>query len=68
VSRIGEETTAFSNRDPAYLLHPLAAWMKPADDDRHIAWLRELVRDMEPFTTGGVASHPWCEFQGGRGS
>jgi FAD/FMN-containing dehydrogenase len=28
--------------------------MEPADDDRHIAWLRELVRDMKPFTTGGV--------------
>jgi FAD/FMN-containing dehydrogenase len=54
VSRIGEDATAFSNRDPAYLLHPLAAWLEPADDDRHIAWLRELARDMEPFTTGGV--------------
>jgi hypothetical protein len=54
VSRIGEGETAFSNRESAYLLHPLAAWMDPADDDRHIAWLRGLVRDMEPFKTGGV--------------
>jgi FAD/FMN-containing dehydrogenase len=54
VSRIGEEETAFSNREAAYLLHPLAAWMEPADDERHIAWLRELVRDTEQFKTGGV--------------
>jgi FAD/FMN-containing dehydrogenase len=54
VSRIGDEETAFSNRHPAYILHPLAAWMEPEQDDRHIAWLRELVRDMEPFKTGGV--------------
>jgi hypothetical protein len=49
VSRIGDEETAFSNRGPAYLLHLLAAWMEPADDGRHIAWLRKLVRVMEPF-------------------
>jgi FAD/FMN-containing dehydrogenase len=54
VSRIADEETAFSNREPAYLLHPLAAWIEPADDERHIAWLRELVRAMEPFKTGGV--------------
>jgi FAD/FMN-containing dehydrogenase len=54
VSRIGDEETAFSNREPAYLLHPLAAWIEPSEDQRHIAWLRELVRDMEPFKTGGV--------------
>jgi FAD/FMN-containing dehydrogenase len=54
VGRIGDQETAFSNREAAYLLHPLAAWMEPADDNRHIAWLRELVRDMEPFKTGGV--------------
>jgi FAD/FMN-containing dehydrogenase len=54
VSRLGDDETAFSNREPAYLLHPLAAWMEPEDDERHIAWLRELVRDMEQFKTGGV--------------
>jgi hypothetical protein len=54
VSRVGEEETAFGNREAAYLLHPLAAWMEPADADRHITWLRQLVRDMEQFKTGGV--------------
>jgi FAD/FMN-containing dehydrogenase len=54
VSRVGDAETAFANRDAAYLLHPLAAWMEPDDDERHIAWLRELIREMEPFKTGGV--------------
>jgi FAD/FMN-containing dehydrogenase len=54
VRRVGDEETAFANRESAYLLHPLAAWMEPEDDERHIAWLRELGRDMEQFTTGGV--------------
>jgi FAD/FMN-containing dehydrogenase len=54
VSRIRDADTAFSNRDAPYILHPLAAWIDPQDDDRHISWLRELVRAMEPFKTGGV--------------
>jgi FAD/FMN-containing dehydrogenase len=54
VSRIGEAESAFSNREAAYLLHPLAAWLEREDDERHIAWLRELVAAMQPFKTGGV--------------
>jgi FAD/FMN-containing dehydrogenase len=54
VSRIQDTETAFSNREAAYLLHPLAAWLSPEDDERHIAWVRELVGAMEPFKTGGV--------------
>jgi FAD/FMN-containing dehydrogenase len=54
VSRIDDGETAFSNREAAYILHPLAAWMAREDDERHIAWLRELVAAMEPFKTGGV--------------
>jgi hypothetical protein len=54
VSRVAEEATAFANRQPTYLLHPLAAWLDPDDEERHLGWLRDLVRDMEPFKTGGV--------------
>jgi FAD/FMN-containing dehydrogenase len=54
VSRIAETESAFSNRGAAYILHPLAAWMQEKDDDRHIAWLRDLVEAMQPFKTGGV--------------
>jgi FAD/FMN-containing dehydrogenase len=54
VNRIPDAETAFRHREAAYLLHPLAAWLTPEDDDRHIAWLRDLIRDMEPFKTGGI--------------
>jgi FAD/FMN-containing dehydrogenase len=54
VSRIDDAETAFSNREAAYLLHPLAAWLAPEDDERHISWVRELTGAMEPFKTGGV--------------
>ena len=54
VSRIPEVDTAFSNRGPAYLLHPLAAWMDESEEQQQMTWHRELVRDMEPFKTGGV--------------
>jgi FAD/FMN-containing dehydrogenase len=54
VSRVEDAATAFGNRDAPYLLHPLAAWLEPEDDERHIGWLRELVREMEPFKTGGI--------------
>ncbi len=54
VSRVPEADTAFSNRGSAYLLHPLAAWAEPSDEDPQMEWLRSLVRDMEPFKTGGV--------------
>lgn len=54
VSRVADADTAFSNREHPYLLHPLAAWLDPSDDDRHIEWLRALVSEMSPFTTGGV--------------
>ena len=54
MSRVGHEETAFGNREAAYLLYPLAAWMEPEDDERHIAWLRELVRDTRQFKTGGA--------------
>lgn len=54
VSRVPDDATAFSNRQPPYLLHPLAAWQEPADDARHIDWLRALVADMREHATGGV--------------
>ena len=54
VSRVADADTAFSNREHAYLLHPLAAWLDPSDDERHIEWARTLTRDMAPFASGGV--------------
>jgi FAD/FMN-containing dehydrogenase len=54
VGRVGEEESAFSHRDATFMAHPIACWADPADDERHIAWVREFTDAMDPFRTGGV--------------
>ena len=54
VSRVADDETAFSHRDATFMLHPIACWQDPADDERHLAWVREITEAMQPFTTGGV--------------
>ena len=54
VSRVPDEATAFSHRDAKFMAHPIACWEAPEDDERHIAWVREVTDAFEPFRTGGV--------------
>ncbi len=54
VSRVADDATAFSHRDATFMVHPIACWEAPADDDRHLAWVNEVTEAMQPFTTGGV--------------
>jgi FAD/FMN-containing dehydrogenase len=54
VSRVDDGATAFSHRDAKFMVHPIACWQDPADDDRHLAWVNEVTDAMQPFTTGGV--------------
>jgi FAD/FMN-containing dehydrogenase len=54
VSRVHDGDTAVGNRDAAWLLHPLASWLKPDDDDRHIGWRNGVMASLEPFRTGGL--------------
>jgi FAD/FMN-containing dehydrogenase len=54
VSRVPDDATAFSHRDAKFMLHPIAVWESPADDDRHIGWVREVTDAFEPHLTGGV--------------
>jgi FAD/FMN-containing dehydrogenase len=54
VSRVSEDATAFSHREPAYMFHPIAIWPDPARDDAHIDWVRRSSAAMKPFATGGV--------------
>jgi FAD/FMN-containing dehydrogenase len=54
VKAVGEDDAAFSHRDADYMVHPLAVWEDPGDDERVISWVRELSEAMRPFETGGV--------------
>jgi FAD/FMN-containing dehydrogenase len=54
VSRIPEDATAYGSRDSAFMLHPIGAWEDPADDEKHIGWVRGVSEAMRPFHTGGV--------------
>lgn len=54
VSRVSSDSSAFGNREAAYMVHPIACWQNPEDDEANMAWLRRLTDAMAPFTTGGV--------------
>lgn len=52
VSHGNSETRAFVGQ-PGWLLNPEANWTDPADDEANIAWARDLVAAMQPYSDGG---------------
>ena len=54
VSRVPDDAMAFSHRAATFMAHPVAAWDSPADDERHIAWVKDVTDAFEPVLTGGV--------------
>jgi FAD/FMN-containing dehydrogenase len=54
VSAVPDEASAFSHRDARYMVHPIAMWEDPADDERMIAHVREFSEAMAPYKTGGL--------------
>jgi FAD/FMN-containing dehydrogenase len=52
MGRIEPEASAFGGR-PAYLVGVEANWKESEADDENVAWARETVADLEPFSTGG---------------
>ncbi|MBW4721489.1 FAD-binding oxidoreductase [Saccharothrix obliqua] len=53
VNAVAPGDTAVAHRDSVLKLLWGVAWTDPAEDDRHIAWLRELYSDVHA-DTGGV--------------
>ncbi|HOD66692.1 MAG TPA: FAD-binding oxidoreductase [candidate division Zixibacteria bacterium] len=53
-ARIPRETIAYPHRDADFVLNVHARWRAAEDDERCIAWARELFRATEPFATGGA--------------
>lgn len=54
VSRGSADKSAFNGRQAAFLLSPEANWEHPEDDDINIAWLREMIADMQDFSDGSA--------------
>jgi hypothetical protein len=52
---VGEDETALGGRDAAHTIYAFAMWEDPAETDTHIAWAREFLLAMEPFTIPGVS-------------
>lgn len=50
--RVGEDETAFSHRDAGYIVNIISAWPDPSDDERNIAWTRDLWSAMRPYSLG----------------
>jgi FAD/FMN-containing dehydrogenase len=53
-SRVPEDATAYGSRDAAFMIHPIGAWEDPADDEKHIGWVRKVSAAQQPYKTGGV--------------
>ncbi|MCD6033180.1 MAG: linked oxidase domain protein [Thermomicrobiales bacterium] len=53
MSRVGDEETAYGRRNAPYLLTAEASWEDPATDEQNIAWARESLAAMRPFSQGG---------------
>jgi FAD/FMN-containing dehydrogenase len=52
---VGEDETAIGGRDAACGVHAISMWENPAESETHIAWTREFMQEMEPFTVPGVS-------------
>jgi FAD/FMN-containing dehydrogenase len=49
-TRVAVGDTAFPHRTYGYNLLVIAEWMNPADSERNIAWARETIAAMKPFS------------------
>ncbi|MFJ9819719.1 FAD-binding oxidoreductase [Streptomyces sp. NPDC101151] len=41
-------------RDAPWVVHPFGCWPDPADDERAVAWVRDVRADVGPWSTGEV--------------
>jgi FAD/FMN-containing dehydrogenase len=53
VRRVAPEAAAFRGRDVPYLFNAEANWENPRDDAANLAWVRQFVAAIEPFSDGG---------------
>jgi FAD/FMN-containing dehydrogenase len=54
VGRVDEHETAFANRAAKYNVSVLGSWLDASEDERYIAWTRNLGDELKSFATGGA--------------
>lgn len=54
MNRVDPAATALGIRNANYLLSLDSSWTDPADNDRAIAWTREVWSEMQPYSGGGA--------------
>ena len=54
IARVDSGATAYVRRDAPFLFAAEASWTDPAETDRNIAWSRESLVAMRPFSEGGL--------------
>jgi hypothetical protein len=52
VRQLGEEETAFSGRQAAFMFNVEASWTDPQDDQANITWVRQFIDTMQEFSDG----------------
>lgn len=52
ISRVPEDAMAFGQRLAPFNMHYLSMWADAADDDRNIAYTRDIAAAMKPWTSG----------------
>lgn len=53
-NRVASDATAYPHRDVEFIMNVHGRWEDASDDDRCIAWCRELFDAASPFASGGV--------------
>jgi FAD/FMN-containing dehydrogenase len=65
-SRVPEESTAYRGRDAQFIMNVHGRWDDAADDEKCIAWCRELFDATKPFATGAAYVNFMTEEEGQR--
>jgi hypothetical protein len=66
VNRVPAQATAYPHRNVQFVVNVHTRWSRAADDDRCIAWARQLFEALAPHATGGVYVNFMPEDEGQR--
>ena len=53
-SRVGDDDTAYSQRDKRYNMSALAIWEGTEEDERHVTWARRYAKAIEGLANGAA--------------